>query len=131
MEMEISFPGGARVDAAFGSFSIQTDQPPQGGGTGSAPTPFALFLASIGTCAGIYILGFCRQRNIPAENIRIRQRIEFDPETHMVGHIALDIVLPPDFPAKYAPALVNTAKLCAVKKHLENPPAFTVEAHAA
>ncbi len=131
MEMEISFPGGARVDAAFGGFSIQTDQPPQGGGTGSAPTPFALFLASIGTCAGIYILGFCRQRNIPAENIRIRQRIEFDPETHMVGHIALDIMLPPDFPAKYAPALVNTAKLCAVKKHLENPPAFTVEAHVA
>ncbi len=131
MEMEISFPGGARVDAAFGNFSIQTDQPPQGGGAGSAPTPFALFLASIGTCAGIYILGFCRQRNIPTENIRIRQRMEFDSETHMVSHVTLDILLPPDFPAKYAPALVNTAKLCAVKKHLEQPPAFTVETHIA
>ncbi len=131
MEMEISFPGGARVDAAFGNFSIQTDQPPQGGGTGSAPTPFALFLASIGTCAGIYVLGFCRQRNIPTENIRIRQRMEFDLETHMVNHVTLDILLPPDFPAKYTPALVNTVKLCAVKKHLEQPPAFTVETHIA
>ena len=129
MEMEISFPGGARVDAAFGDFVVQTDQPPRGGGTGSAPTPFALFLASIGTCAGIYILGFCRQRDIPTENIRIRQHAEFDPQTHMVSHVTLDILLPPDFPARYAPALINSARLCAVKKHLEQPPAFTVETH--
>jgi len=129
MDMEISFPGGARVDAAFGDFVVQTDQPPHGGGASSAPTPFALFLASIGTCAGIYILGFCRQRNIPAEDIRIRQRVESDPETRMVRHVALDILLPPDFPAKYAPALIKTAELCAVKKHMENPPAFTIETH--
>ncbi len=131
MEMEISFPGGARVDATLGNFVVQTDQPPHGGGEGSAPTPFALFLASIGTCAGIYILGFCRQRGIPTEDIRLRQNTEFDPETRMVRRVTLDIMLPPDFPAKYAPALVKSAQLCAVKKHLENPPAFTIETHIA
>ena len=129
MEMEISFPGGARVDAAFSNFVVKTDQPPHSGGEDSAPTPFALFLASIGTCAGIYILGFCRQRNIPTEDIRIRQSTEVDPETRMVRHVTLDILLPPDFPTKYAPALIKTAELCAVKKHLENPPAFTVKTH--
>ena len=49
MEMLIDFPGGSRVDAHFGPFAVATDQPPASG----APTPFALFLASIGTCAGI------------------------------------------------------------------------------
>ena len=67
MEMEITFPGGARVDANFGGMTVKTDQPVQGGGQGSAPTPFATFLASIGTCAGIYVLGFCQQRGIPTE----------------------------------------------------------------
>jgi ribosomal protein S12 methylthiotransferase accessory factor len=62
MEMIIDFPGGARVDAHFGPYTVLTDQPPSGGGDGSAPTPFALFLSSMGTCAGIYVLGFCRQR---------------------------------------------------------------------
>ncbi|KAF0107705.1 MAG: hypothetical protein FD147_2387, partial [Chloroflexi bacterium] len=47
MEMMIDFPGGARVDAHFGPYTVQTDQPPLGGGQASAPTPFALFLASI------------------------------------------------------------------------------------
>jgi ribosomal protein S12 methylthiotransferase accessory factor len=129
MEMVISFPGGARVDATVGDFVIKTDQPPHGGGDGSAPTPFVLFLASIGTCAGIYILGFCRQRGIPTDDIRIRQKMDFDPETRLVSHVSLDIDLPPGFPAKYAPALVNSAQLCAVKKHLENPPAFTIQTH--
>jgi ribosomal protein S12 methylthiotransferase accessory factor len=129
VEMEIGFPGGARVDAAFGDFVIKTDQYPHGGGEGSAPTPFALFLASMGTCAGIYILNFCRQRNIPTENIRIRQSIEFDPETRLARQVNLDILLPPDFPRKYASALINSAKLCAVKKHLESPPAFKIETH--
>jgi len=129
MEMEISFPGGARVDAAVGDFVIKTDQSPHNGGEGSAPAPFTLFLASIGTCVGIYVLSFCRQRGIPTEDIRIRQSTETDPETRMVSRVNLDILLPPSFPAKYAPALVNVARLCAVKKHLEKPPTFQIEPH--
>ena len=129
MQIDISFPGGARVDAAYGGFVINTDQPPAGGGQGSAPTPFALFLASIGTCAGIYVLNFCRQRAIPTEDIRIRQTVNRDAETGMVSDVTLDILLPPGFPKKYARALIRTAELCAVKKHIENPPVFRVETH--
>jgi putative redox protein len=124
MEMIIDFPGGARVDAHFDPFTVQTDQPAMGGGTGSAPTPFAVFLSSIGTCAGIYVLGFCRQRGLPTEGIRIIQRMHTSPATRMVETIDLEIQVPPDFPERYKEALINSANLCAVKKHLENPPAF-------
>jgi len=126
MEMVIDFPGGARVDAHFDPFTVQTDQPPIGGGTGSAPTPFALFLASIGTCAGIYVLGFCKQRGLPTEGIRIIQRMHSDPATGMVAKIDLEIQAPPTFPEKYLPSLVKSAELCAVKKHLEHPPKFEI-----
>ena len=126
MEMIIDFPGGARVDAHFGTFTVHTDQPPQGGGEGSAPTPFAVFLASIGACAGIYVLGFCKQRGLPTEGIRIVQRTHSDPATGMVGQIDVEIQVPPDFPEKYLPSLVRSAELCAVKKHLERPPQFNV-----
>jgi putative redox protein len=129
MEMEITFPGGARVDAALDGFVIQTDQPPSDGGEGSAPTPFSLFLASIGACAGIYVLSFCRHRGIPTENIRIRQRVEGDFEKQQVRSVTLDILLPPEFPAKYARAVARMAEMCAVKKHLDDPPTFKVESH--
>jgi putative redox protein len=127
MDMTISFPGGARVDAQFGTFTVRTDQPAQGGGEGSAPTPFALFLASLGTCAGIYVLGFCKQRGLPTDGIRISQRVDRDPATGMVGTVAMDIEVPPDFPEKYHSSLVRAAEQCAVKKHMEHPPRFNVK----
>jgi putative redox protein len=126
MEMIIDFPSGARVDAHFGQFTVKTDQPPSGGGEGSAPTPFATFLSSIGTCAGIYVLGFCKQRGLPTDGIRIIQRINSNPMSGMVENIELEIQVPPSFPAKYYDSLVRSAELCAVKKHLEHPPKFQV-----
>jgi putative redox protein len=126
MEMEITFPGGARVDASFGPYTVRTDQPPMGGGEGSAPTPFATFLASIGTCAGIYVLGFLRQRGLPTEGVRIVQRMHSNPVSGMVTQIDLQIEVPEDFPGKYHEALVRTAELCAVKKHFEHVPEFNI-----
>lgn len=125
MEMIIDFPGGARVDAHFGSYTVHTDQPPMGGGEGSAPTPFAVFLASVGTCAGIYVLGFCRQRGLDSTGIRIVQRMHSD-FSGMVRKIDLEIQVPPTFPEKYRDSLIRSAELCAVKKHFENPPKFEV-----
>jgi ribosomal protein S12 methylthiotransferase accessory factor len=122
MEMVIDFPGGARVDAHFGPFTLKTDQPP----VASAPTPFYTFLASIGTCAGIYVLGFCQQRGLPTDGMRILQRMHTDPSTGMIGKIDLEIQVPPGFPEKYLPAMIKSAELCAVKKHLEHPPQFDV-----
>jgi putative redox protein len=122
MEMLIDFPGDSRVDAHFGSFTVATDQPP----LASAPSPFEIFLASIGTCAGIYVLGFCRQRNLPMEGLRIVERINHSRVTGMVETISLEIQVPPDFPEKYRDSLIRSAELCAVKKHLENPPRFEI-----
>jgi len=126
MEMVIDFPGGARVDAHFGPYVIPTDQPPMGGGTGSAPTPFATFLSTIGTCAGIYVLGFCRQRGIPTDGIRLVQRMVTDPATRLVSNVEVTIELPQGFPEKYREAVVRSAEQCAVKKHFEQPPAIRV-----
>jgi putative redox protein len=125
-EFVVDFPGGARVDAHFGPYTVKTDQPPSGGGEGSAPAPFSLFLASIATCAGIYVLGFCRQRGLPTDGLRLVQRVERDPLTHMVAKVSLDIELPPGFPEKYRDAVIRSAEQCAVKKAIENPPVFAV-----
>jgi ribosomal protein S12 methylthiotransferase accessory factor len=127
MEMIIDFPGGARVDAHFGGFTVPTDQPLSGGGSSSAPTPFATFLSTIGTCAGIYVLGFCRQRGIPTEGIRLVQRMEVDPMTRLVSDVRVTVELPAGFPEKYRDAVVRSAEQCAVKKHFEHPPVIRVE----
>ena len=126
MDMEIYFPGGKRVYADFAGFTIETDQPVAGGGDGSAPAPFDLFLASIGTCAGIYALGFMQQRGIDPSGSRLTMRTQREPDTGMIGKIDLELKLPAEFPDKYRSAIVNAMNLCTVKKHLLQPPEFEI-----
>lgn len=124
--MNVSFPGGKRVDAHFDGFTVRTDQPAHGGGEGSAPPPFDLFLASIATCAGIYVKGFCDARGIATEGLRLDMQIVPDPAARRVGRLLIDIHLPAGFPEGHRDAVVRAAEQCAVKKHLLAPPAFEI-----
>lgn len=124
--MKITFEGSKKVIAEHNGHRIVTDQPVRGGGEGSAPAPFDLFLASLGTCAGIYVKSFCDQRGIPTDGISLEQEMKFDPATHLITHIDIIIKLPASFPEKYRDAVVNAAGLCAVKRHLHHPPAMKV-----
>jgi ribosomal protein S12 methylthiotransferase accessory factor len=126
--MTVSFPGGKRVDAEYGGFTIRTDQAPKGGGEGSAPQPFDLFLASIATCAGIYVKGYCDARALPTDGLGLTMHVEHDPQGHRVARLALEIRLPLGFPDTHRDAIVRAADLCAVKKHIHNPPAFEIRA---
>ncbi len=126
--MEITFDGGKVITAHVEGHVIKTDQPADNGGNGSAPAPFDLYLAAIGTCAGIYVKSFCDNRNIPAEGIRIIQTTGYDRETGLPADISLEIKLPADFPEKYRESVVNVAGLCKVKKSIINPPVFRITA---
>lgn len=127
MDIDVTFPGGKRVDAQVGSYTVHADQPPELGGEASAPAPYDLFLASLATCAGIYALGFCQARSLPTEGLRLRQHVEFDPGTHLATAVRLEVTPPEGFPEKYRPALERAVTSCKVKKTLAAPPTLTVQ----
>ena len=125
-EMIVTLAGGKKVDTEIGGHVIRTDQPVSNGGEDTAPAPFDLFLAALGTCAGIYVASFCQKRELPTEGIRIKQRWERDRETGVLQKVELDIEVPPSFPEKYRDALVRVADQCAVKKAIQAQPQFEV-----
>ena len=89
MDMTVEFPGGDRVDAHFGPYTVLTDQPGPHGEPGSAPTPFSLFLASIATCAGIYVKGYCDARGLATEGLGLVVHVEREPGKARVTRIAI------------------------------------------
>ena len=126
-QMTVTFPGGKRVTANFDGFEIATDQSREHGGDGSEPEPFDLFLTSLATCSGIYVLGFCQKRNILHDGLRLIQSWDRDEKTKRLTNVRISIEVPAEFPEKYHSALVRAANQCAVKKTLESPPEFHVE----
>lgn len=123
MEISVSFPGNARVDASFDGFVVHTDQAPEAGGDGSAPSPFELFFASLGACAGVYLLRFLQQRHLSPAQVSLSMRVEFDT-SGLASQILYRIGLPPDFPEKYVIPLVRAVEHCTVKRQLHRPPSF-------
>jgi putative redox protein len=124
--MEITFDGGKVITAHSHDHIIRTDQPVADGGGDSAPSPYELFLASIGTCAGIYVKSFCDNRQISTDGIKIIENIEWSKETGLPLQISLDIRLPEAFPEKYKASLIHVADLCKVKKTMATPPQFEI-----
>ncbi|OGP67155.1 MAG: osmotically inducible protein OsmC [Deltaproteobacteria bacterium RBG_19FT_COMBO_43_11] len=128
MKYNIDFAGNKKVDAHFRGFTLKSDQPVADGGDNTAPAPLEIFLASIGMCAGFYIVSFCQSRSIPTDNISVTQTVVRNDKTHMVEKVIIDINLPPDFPEKYKAAVIKSAQSCSVKKFLDVPPEIQIAA---
>lgn len=124
--MDVDFTGGKKIQTKAGKHVIQTDQAVAAGGEGSAPEPFILFLGSIATCAGIYALNFCDARKIDTQGMSLSMTCEWNEETKRYDKFAIDLKLPADFPEKYTGAVIKAMDLCAVKKHIIDPPEFEI-----
>ena len=125
--IEVSFPGGKRVDAKIGDTVIKTDQSVKNGGDASAAEPFQLFLASIATCAGIYALEFCLARKLSLKGLSLKMICDRDPELKLYTRMTIELQLPEDFPEKMEKAIVRSMNLCSVKKHINNAPEFIIQ----
>ena len=128
MEMAVTFPGGKKVNATYKGFVVETDQPKEEGGEGSAPEPYDLFLASIGTCAGVYVVYFCDKRGLDTAGIKMTLAFDRNETKHLVETVRIHFDLPPGFPQKYKNAIIKTAGICTVKRNIMDPPEFIVTA---
>jgi putative redox protein len=125
VNIAVSFPGGVAVEASMKGHTVRTDQPAPLG-ENSASSPFDLFLASIATCMGFYALRFCQERGIATEGLGLSLETVRDEEKKRLSTIRVALALPRGFPEKYKAAIGRAVDQCAVKKHIVEPPAFTL-----
>ena len=128
MEMEITFPGGKKVNSTYKGFTVETDQPKDEGGDETAPEPYDLFLSSIGTCAGVYVVYFCDEREIDMSGLKMTVGFDRNEKKNLVEAVRIHIHLPPGFPEKYKATVIKVAGLCTVKRNIFDPPEFIIKA---
>jgi ribosomal protein S12 methylthiotransferase accessory factor len=126
MKFEVSFPGGMKVDAAYRGHTLHTDQPVEVGGTDTALAPFDLFLGSMVTCAGLYAMRFCQQRDIPTAGLGVTLEPIREAGAKKLGKIRIEVTLPAGFPEKYHEAILRAVDQCAVKRAVLDPPEFEI-----
>lgn len=122
----VSFPGRKKVDAHIDGFTVKTDQKVISGGEGTAPQPFDLFFVSLATCAGIYALEFCLNRDIPTDGLDLQLQADRSEGSKLFDQMAISMTLPEDFPPKYRDAIIRAVNLCTVKKYIVEKVNFNV-----
>lgn len=126
-DIRVELGPGRQVYAHVGDFTVKTDQPADYGGANEFPSPFNTFLASLATCAGVFVQGFCQKRGIPTEGISLKQTMRYG-EDGVLSAVDVEILLPESFPEKYRDAVVKVAEGCSVKKAIAAHPTFVVRA---
>ena len=127
IRLSVAPAGGKRVTARYADGTmVVTDQPVADGGEGAAPTPFQLFWASLATCAVYYAMGFCEKRDIDTTGLSVDVICSVHPERYHVTEVTYEVTLPEDFPDKYAKAVLRAMDQCFVKKHVFEPPTFSL-----
>ena len=127
MELKVTLEGGKKVATKIGNHVIMTDQPSKYGGEDSAPAPFDLFVASIGTCAGFFIKSYCDNKGIDATGIEITMTPTVDAKTKQVTGFETKIHIPDSLPPEVHAPLRRAAEQCTVKKTIKNQPAFVID----
>lgn len=127
MIIELSFPKNKQVMAKIGNFEILTDQPIKDGGNEEAPSPYSLFLVSLATCGGYYLLAFCQARGIDIS--KVKMIMEYIPRKDDVFKptFVYRIRVSADFEDKYIEPLKRAINECAVKRAILAQPEFIIE----
>jgi putative redox protein len=122
MHVEVSFPSATRIQARSKDLTVEIGPPPDRGGDPGAYGPFDLLLCSLATCTGFQVADFLQQRGFDTASAGVNIEAERSEETHLLESIAIQIEVPPEFPAKYNDAIVRAAGLCFIKEQLGRRP---------
>jgi ribosomal protein S12 methylthiotransferase accessory factor len=123
----VTFSGGKKVNAHIGDVCVLSDQPVSDGGEGTAPSPFYLFLGSLATCAGFYVVDFCQARSLSLDGLSLDLECTYDKEKKRYNRISFKLTLPEGFPDKYRTAILRAIDLCSVKRHILEAPEFSID----
>ena len=114
----VSFPEKKKIDIQFGKYTVKTDQSKENGGDETAPEPFALFLAGLASCAGVYAKGFCDSRDIPTDGMKLELDPFFKKGQKTMEKVEITLHVPQAFPEKYIKAVIKSMGSCAVKNQM-------------
>lgn len=126
---EIKYEGGKKFFAQNRGHKVTIDQPKDSGGADQGPAPAELFIDSIGSCIGVYVIGYCKAAGINTEDltIKIDWEKELKEKPYHIKNINVKIELPnADVGARKA-ALLKIAESCLIHQTIKTSPNIRID----
>ena len=126
MKVKVEFEGKKKFKAKVRNHEVITDLPESKGGDDSASTPSELFVVSIGTCAGLYVMRYLETAKLDATGLSIDLDWEFHKEEPRISRIDIAINVPNTKLGNRKKAVIAAAGKCVIHQTLHNAPEMNV-----
>lgn len=125
--MIVKYDGGMKFVAYHRGLALVSDQPEDGGGENTALNPTEIFVASLGMCVGVYVVGFAKRHDLPVDGLAIAVEYEYAEHPRRISAISVRAKMPAPLPHQQLAALQRVAESCLVHRTLLAVPKITVE----
>jgi len=124
VEVLVKYENGSRFSASCRGYTVTTGRGEDGNQEQDGMWPAQLFEASIGTCIGGYVAKFCKEQDIPYEDmtIELSRRIEArssEAKTSRTARINAKICLSAKLSKKQQRGILEAADSCHITKSIE------------
>ena len=127
MKTHVDFLGKRKFKIKARDFEVVADLPEQKGGDNTAPTPPELFMASLGSCIGVFAASYCDTAGMDSTGMSIDMDWEMAEDGSRVENIEVHLNVPNAELGARKKALLAVAKKCVIHNTLHNPPEITIE----
>ena len=129
--MNVRHLGGDRFAITMRGHELVVDQPVEGGGEDTAPTPTELFVAGLASCVAFYARRYLSRHDLPTDGLTVTTAYTMGQRPARVAEIRLELHVPDGVPAERRDALLAVATHCTVHNSLTTTPEVTVTYAAA
>jgi len=124
---EVKYIDGKKFSAQNRTHTVIIDQPKDGGGQDQGPTPSELFVDSLGSCIGVYVLAFCKNTGLNPDGMRIiLDWKKADDKPARIKSISAKIELPNADVGQRKAALLKVAEACLIHETIKHQPEISI-----
>jgi putative redox protein len=113
-EVNVKYAGGKSFRVQARQHAMIIDLPPEKGGQDLGMNPPEVFMASLGSCIGVYVAGYCRGAKLDTEGLNIRLCWKLSDDNTKISEINVCVSLPKANAGKRQKAILEVAHHCLI-----------------
>lgn len=120
--VDVNFKGGIGFQVQARQHVLTVDLAKEKGGQDEGMTPPEIFIASLGTCIGVYVARYCQNAKLDVEGMSIHLEWQLSDDKTRISVIDAVISLPKADVGRREKAVLEAAHHCLIHNTITNQP---------
>src|SRR5512135_3099553 len=112
--LTVAYKGGIQFLVSSGKHSLTIDLAPEKGGSDEGMSPPEVFIASLASCIGVYVVRYAQNAKLDTRDLAIRCGWQISDDKKRISSIQVRISLPHADVGKREGALLEAARHCLI-----------------